>query len=258
MRITTRRRPSVPDPKPCEHCGRLLAPRTVEVEFGMQGTSEVFAGWEPCGCEGAVAARAEWEAGRERAEHAAEEARWERTLESSGIPPRYQGATHPWAARLAERLSAGDGVYLHGDNGTGKTTLACAAALICMRQGMGVKFAVATKLLEGLREFGDGQRELLESLVRCDLLIVDDLGKEGAATPRAAEKLFDLFNDRYNAQTLADPKPVLVTSNFPRGNVADRVSQGGAGVAIASRLKEITEAVAMDGEDWRKGGARER
>ena len=45
---------------------------------------------------------------------------------------------------------------------------------------------------------------------------------------------------------------MLVTSNFPRGNVAARVSQGGAGVAIASRLKEMTEAVEMGGEDWRK------
>ena len=84
--------------------------------------------------------------------------------------------------------------------------------------------------------------------------MVDDLGKEGAATPRAAEKLFDLFNDRYNEQTLERPRPILVTSNFPRGQVAARVSEGGAGVAIASRLKEITEAVAMDGEDWRKHG----
>ena len=143
-------------------------------------------------------------------------------------------------------------MYLHGPNGTGKTTLACAAALICLRNGMGVRFAVATKLLDELREFGQDQRGLLESLAACDLLVVDDLGKEGAATPRAAEKLFDLFNDRYNSQTLAHPRPVLVTSNFPRGHVAARVSQGGAGVAIASRLKEMTEAVEMGGEDRRK------
>lgn len=241
MRSTTR-----PEPKACPHCGAMRPALTAEL-CGRQ----VFAGWEPCSCPGATAERAEQEAQRRREENAAVVAAWERRLDASGIPPRYRSASHPWAARLAERIAAGDGMYLHGGNGTGKTMLACAAALRCMRAGMSVRFVVATKLLDELREFGDRQRAMLESLAKCDLLVVDDLGKEGASTPRAAEKLFDLFNDRYNAQTLAEPKPLLVTSNFPRGEVAARVSQGGAGVAIASRLREITESVLMDGDDRR-------
>lgn len=244
MRST--RRGFVPDPKPCAHCGRVLSPLTAD----LNGRT-VFAGWEPCGCPGAQAARAEWEAERRRGEEAAALAAWERKIEQSGIPPRYREATHPWAARLAQRVSAGDGIYLHGRNGSGKTTLACAAALICLRNGLSVRFAVASKLLDELREFGEGQRDLLAGLAKCDLLVVDDLGKEGAATPRAAEKLFDLFNDRYNEQTLAHPRPIIVTSNFPRNDVANRVSQGGAGVAIASRLKETTDDVVMDDKDWR-------
>lgn len=244
MRST--RRGFVPDPKPCAHCGRVLSPLTAD----LNGRT-VFAGWEPCGCPGAQAARAEWETERRRGEEAAALAAWERKIEQSGIPPRYREATHPWAARLAQRVSAGDGIYLHGRNGSGKTTLACAAALICLRNGLSVRFAVASKLLDELREFGEGQRDLLAGLAKCDLLVVDDLGKEGAATPRAAEKLFDLFNDRYNEQTLAHPRPIIVTSNFPRNDVANRVSQGGAGVAIASRLKETTDDVVMDDKDWR-------
>ncbi|NBJ66131.1 ATP-binding protein [Adlercreutzia caecimuris] len=239
----------VPGPKPCPHCGRVLQPLTADLNG-----REVFAGWEPCGCDGAAAARAEWEAERRRADEAASAASWERKLDASGIPPRFRDARHPWARRLAERIAAGDGLYLHGGNGTGKTTLACAAALICLRNGMSVRFAVATKLLDELREFGEAQRELLAALARCDLLVVDDLGKEGAATPRAAEKLFDLFNDRYNSQTLVHPRPFVVTSNFPRNEVAVRVSDGGSGVAIASRLRETTEAVLMGGEDWRIHG----
>lgn len=244
MRST--RRGFVPDPKPCAHCGRVLSPLTAD----LNGRT-VFAGWEPCGCPGAQAARAEWEAERRRGEEAAALAAWERKIEQSGIPPRYREATHPWAARLAQRVSAGDGIYLHGRNGSGKTTLACAAALICLRNGLSVRFAVASKLLDELREFGEGQRDLLAGLAKCDLLVVDDLGKEGAATPRAAEKLFDLFNDRYNEQTMVHPRPIIVTSNFPRNDVANRVSQGGAGVAIASRLKETTDDVVMDDKDWR-------
>lgn len=244
MRST--RRGFVPDPKPCAHCGRVLSPLTADLNG-----RKVFAGWEPCGCPGAEAARAKWEAERRRGDEAAAAAAWERKVEQSGIPPRYRDAAHPWAARLAQRVSAGDGIYLHGRNGSGKTTLACAAALICLRNGLSVRFAVASKLLDELREFGEGQRDLLAGLAKCDLLVVDDLGKEGAATPRVAEKLFDLFNDRYNQQTLAHPRPIIVTSNFPRNDVANRVSQGGAGVAIASRLKETTDDVVMDDKDWR-------
>lgn len=247
MRST--RRGFVPDPKPCAHCGRVLAPLTVE----LNGRT-MFAGWEPCGCPGAQAARDEWEAERRRSDEAAAAASWKRRVEQSGIPPRYREASHPWAARLAERIAGGTGFYLHGGNGTLKTTLACAAALICLRNGMSVRFAVATKLLDELREFGEGQRDLLAGLAKCDLLVIDDLGKEGAATPRAAEKLFDLFNDRYNEQTLATPRPIVVTSNFPRNEVASRVSEGGAGIAIASRLRETTEAVLMDGGDRRLNG----
>lgn len=239
---------SIPGPRPCAHCGRVLQPLTLP--FG-RGGAPIFAGWEPCPCAGALAERAEWEAERERTERAAETAAWERRLDSSGIPPRYRTAEHPWAARLAERIALGDGFYIWGDNGTGKTHLACAAALICLRGGMSVRFATATKLLDELREFGPGQRELLESLVKCDLLVVDDLGKEGAATPRAAQKLFDLFNDRYNEQTLAEPKPVIVTSNFSRGELGPRVSEGGSGWAIASRLAETTESFEMPGGDRR-------
>lgn len=238
--------PKLPGPSPCPHCGAVRAARTVDTAAGP-----IFAGWEPCGCEGAKDERARWEADRARAARFAEDAVWERRLERSGIPPRYREATHRWAERMAGMAMDGQGFYVWGRNGTGKTTLACAAALICMRRGLDVRFATATRLLDELRDFGDAQRRLLDAMAKCDLLVVDDLGKEGAATPRAAEKLFDLFNERYNGQTLTAPRPVIVTSNFPRGGVAGRVSEGGAGVAIASRLNEMCRAVEMGGEDRR-------
>ena len=246
MRITTRRKAEQPGPKPCPHCGAVRPTRTAD----LCGRS-VFVGWEPCQCPGAQEERAAYERGRAREAHASEVAAWSRKLERAAIPPKYREAVHPWAQRMAQRIAEGQGFYIHGPNGTGKTTLACAAALICLRGGMSVRFAVATKLLDALREFGAESRGLAEGLAKCDLLVIDDLGKEGAAAPRAAEKLFNLFNDRANEATLAHPKPVIVTSNFPRGNVAAAVSEGGAGIAIASRLAEMTEVVPMEGEDWR-------
>ena len=116
---------------------------------------------------------------------------------------------------------------------------------------MSVRFAVSTSLLESLREFGKEARSLADDLAGCDLLVIDDLGKEGAGTPRAAERLFDLVNERYNRSTLLHPRPTLVTSNFRRGELPRMISEGGAGLAIASRLSETTEAVEMGGPDRR-------
>ena len=187
MRLTTREAPFVPGPIECPHCGAERAPITAPI--AVKGREErIFAGWAPCACEGARAERDAWEAEQERAARGAAEAARLARLEASGIPERYRCAEHPWAARLAERIAGGQGFYLFGPNGTGKTTLACAAARICLDRGMSVRFAVSTSLLESLREFGKDARSLADDLAGCDLLVIDDLGKEGAGTPRAPEK----------------------------------------------------------------------
>lgn len=239
-------------PKPCEHCGKMLAARTFEL-CGQ----ETFCGWEACDCEGAVEDQLKWEREQCELEQQAENIAWEQKIADSGIPARYRDATHDWAERLANRVEEGKGFYIHGKNGTGKTKLACAAGIILIKRGYVVRFQVATKLLEELRAFSDESRQLLKRLANCDVLIIDDLGKEGASTPRGAEKLFDLFNDRYNADTSIKRRPVIVTSNFTRGQVASAVSEGGAGVAIASRLAEMTQAVALEGKDRRISDVKE-
>ena len=104
-----------------------------------------------------------------------------------------QERRHP-SARQGHR---GEPVDEHGDRREAppvsythlKTTLACAAARICLDRGMSVRFAVSTSLLESLREFGKDARSLADDLAGCDLLVIDDLGKEGAGTPRAAEQM---------------------------------------------------------------------
>lgn len=116
---------------------------------------------------------------------------------------------------------------------------------------MSVRFAVSTSLLESRGSRQGRQVAGRRPWPGCDLLVIDDLGKEGAGTPRAAERLFDLVNDRYNRSTLLHPRPTLVTSNFRRGELPRMISEGGAGLAIASRLSETTEAVEMGGPDRR-------
>ena len=243
MPSTTR---PMPDPRPCDHCGKILQPHTATIAGHV-----VFAGWEPCDCPGALDEQRRWQQEHDRAVRGMEADKFAERVSQAGIPPRYREATHPWADHMANLVREGRGFYVWGPNGTGKTHLACSAALLCLEAGLSVQFAVATELLEALREFGDGLKALLSRLERCDLLVIDDFGKEGAAAPRSAERLYELFNRRYNAEAKGQRRPVIVTSNFPRGEVADRVSAGGAGVAIASRLAEMTKAIEMAGEDRR-------
>ena len=77
------------------------------------------------------------------------------------------------------------------------------------------------------------------------MLVLDDLGKE-APTAYACERLFDIVNERYNAML-----PIVVTSNYSRGEIARKLTEGDVGRSIASRLCEMTRSVHMDGTDRR-------
>lgn len=234
----------MPPTTSCPHCGAPLEPLTVVVNG-----REVRVATRPCPCPGAAAERAELErreADEERARLVRQAAR---RVERAGIPRRYLDAEHPKAQAVSAKVLAGRGAYLHGGNGTGKTHLACAAALLCLMRGMDVRFAVVPSLLEGIRSRSKGAGETVSSLSSCGLLVLDDLGKEAACTPYAAERLFDIVNERYNSML-----PVVVTSNFTRGEVARRISEGEVGVAIASRLAEMTDSVRLDGADRRIHG----
>lgn len=236
--------PSTTRPAPCPHCGAMRQPLTVSI-----GGREVQAGFRPCPCEGARAEREAWEEAERAREREREARRMGRRLDRAGIPARYRDAAHPRARALAARAEAGEGTYLHGPNGSGKTHLACAAALDCLRRGMDVRFATVPSLLESIRTRRPEAGELVAALSRCDLLVLDDLGKEAASTAYAAERLFDVVNERYNSML-----PLIVTSNYPRGQVATRISEGDAGLAIASRLAEMTGSVRIDGADRRIHG----
>lgn len=230
-----------PTTSPCPHCGMERDPWFISI-----GGKDVQAGYVPCFCPGAEAARLKWEETERRKAAEKEELARERRLARSGIPRRYSTAEHPLASKIAESVRGGRGAYLHGPNGSGKTHLACAAALIAMSGGVDVRFAVVPSLLESIRTRKSEADELVRSLSRCGLLVLDDLGKEAASTPYSCERLFDVVNSRYNAML-----PVVVTSNFPRGDVARRVSEGAIGDAIASRLCEMTDSILIDGEDMR-------
>ena len=106
-------------------------------------------------------------------------------------------------------------LLLTGTYGCGKTHLA--AAIGNYRRGMGESpiFVVVPDLLDHLRATFSptstaSYDELFNRVKSASLLVLDDLGTQ-SATPWAREKLYQIFNERYNAKL---PTVITMSSNL--------------------------------------------
>jgi len=91
-----------------------------------------------------------------------------------------------------------------GEYGCGKTHLAAAIANYRLQQGESVLFIVVPDLLDHLRATFNPNSPVsydkrFEEIRTVPLLVLDDLGTE-SATSWAKEKLYQIFNHRYNAR----------------------------------------------------------
>ena len=103
-------------------------------------------------------------------------------------------------------------LVLLGGYGCGKTHLAAAIANEQIAQGRPALFVVVPDLLDHLRATYNPQSpvpydERFQQVRNAPLLILDDLGTQ-SSTPWAQEKLFQIFNHRYNLRL-----PTVITSN---------------------------------------------
>ena len=108
-------------------------------------------------------------------------------------------------------------LVLMGPYGSGKTHLAAAIANYRATEGHSVMFVVVPDLLDHLRSTFNPDStstydQRFEEVRTAPLLILDDLGTQ-SMTPWVREKLYQLFNHRYNAEL-----PTVITT-------ADRESE---------------------------------
>ena len=113
-------------------------------------------------------------------------------------------------------------LVLTGPSGCGKTHLAAAIANECINCGQPVFFVVAPDFLDHLRATFSPNTdvtydELFEQVRNTPLLIMDDLGTQ-SSTHWATEKMFQIFNHRYNAQL-----PTVVTTNLTMEAIEERL-----------------------------------
>jgi DNA replication protein DnaC len=189
---------------------------------------------------------------------------------ASVIPPRYRGvsfdrppvsdmardletkaalaAVRGFVDDLDERLDTGRGLWLFGDTGTGKTTLAMLVSKAALAAGHSVAIYSLPKLLARIRRTydsepgGDSYLAFFERLTSVDLLHIDDLGAE-KRSDWVLEQLYALINERYEAQ-----RSVLVTTNLPHAELEEQI-----GARTVSRLNEMCDEIAFFGADRRFG-----
>ena len=85
------------------------------------------------------------------------------------------------------------------------------------------------------------EKDILNYVKQCDLLIIDDLGIE-SVKPFVKEKLFNLIDTRYRTD-----KPMIVTSNLTLEEI--KVTFGDR---VADRLRGCTYDFLVKGESKRK------
>ncbi len=133
-----------------------------------------------------------------------------------------------------------------GGYGCGKTHLAAAIANARLARGDAVLFVAVPDLLDYLRATFSplsevGYDERFEAIRQAPLLVLDDLGAQ-ASTPWAQEKLYQIFNYRYNTRL-----PTVITSNQRLEEIEIRVR---------SRLSDpsLVRIVTILAPDFRRAG----
>ena len=119
--------------------------------------------------------------------------------------------------------------------------------------GYEVAFTTAKGMLERVKAtFDEGSTEAaVARYAKCDVLVLDDLGKEDA-TEWSVGTVFSVLDTRYE-----DMRPTIVTSNYAPSALADRLARRGERVtaeAIASRISQTCRPVYLGGRDRRRHG----
>ena len=164
-----------------------------------------------------------------------------------GLPPDKQ-ANLRWAYEEAQGFSRNSSgwLILKGGYGCGKTHLAAAIANACVERGQPVLFITVPDLLDHLRAAYAPTSTInydarFDQVRSASVLILDDLGTE-SSTPWAQEKLFQIFNFRYNARL-----PTVITTNRELEEITLR---------LRSRLvdPDLARIVSITAPDYRRAG----
>ena len=147
---------------------------------------------------------------------------------------------------LADNVAQGRGLFVEGDVGTGKTTLAMLVSKHAIEAGYSVAIYSLPRLLARIRRTYDGDAgelsylEFFRRLTSVDLLHIDDLGAE-KRSDWVLEQLYAIVDERY-----ASNRSIMVTTNLKVTALEEQI-----GARTVSRLAEMCSTLPMYGDDRR-------
>jgi DNA replication protein DnaC len=170
-----------------------------------------------------------------------------------GMPEPVVSEVRSYVRNLSVRLEEGRGMWLVGDVGTGKTTLAMIVSAAALEAGRSVAIYSLPRLLNLIRdEIGteNSLLDLLDLLSAVDLLHIDDLGAQHT-TPWRLEQLYSIVDARYQAG-----RPIVATTNLMPGALAQQmgrqihttVTEDGEGQTSAERRVVSNDASEVVGQ----------
>lgn len=164
----------------------------------------------------------------------------------SDLPEPIVRAVRSYVRKLDEHLHAGEGLWLFGDVGTGKTSLAMLVSQQALDAGHSVAIYSLPRLLAEIRDTFEADSEdsyvaFLDRLAGVDLLHIDDVGAE-RTSPWVLEQLYAIVNARYEEE-----RAILITTNLERDALAEQITE-----RTVSRLEEMCEILPLFGEDRRR------
>lgn len=234
----------------CPHCGRELEPRGIALNGRVAWISH-----GPCGCDGEVGAAEAERAAAEARRIREDELKRANLLKEAGVTRRYENAEvfDPQCAHYLRDFGEceGNGLFIFGEVGTGKTSLANALAREFAFAGYKVILTTTIGMLEAIQDtYGKEASSLLacHGYGECDVLILDDFGKESASA-WSVMTIFQIVNMRYESML-----PTIVTSQYSPNDLEKRLGRAGekaSAAAIVSRLRGTMEIVRLTGPDRR-------
>ena len=194
------------------------------------------------------------------AAQAEERARRRLDWDRGKIVPIEYALSDPWHPLMNTALlqglmrfdpARGRGIGLWGESGLRKTRMLTLVLRACYLAGHRVAFAPAIRLGGAFQIMfakgsdGEEARALIRSAHRCEVLLLDDLGKE-PMTVHVGAKFYELIEER-----TAHRKPILWSANMTGDELAGRMDPD-QGDKIVRRLLDYTELLHVREEE--RGG----
>ncbi len=169
-------------------------------------------------------------------------------LAASSIPP----ATFDYLASL-EWIRAAENACLIGPAGTGKSHVLVALGVAAVEAGHKVRYFTAAELVETLyRALADNSvGRVIETLLRCDLIICDELGF-APLDDTGAQLLFRFVAAAYERRALG------IGSHWPFESWGRFLPEHTSAVSMLDRLLHHCHIVITDGDSYRMKQARTR